>query len=171
MKNMTRRIVFIGLLVSISIILTRMLSFMVLGIARVSFGDIPIMLSGILFGPVTGAVTGALSDLTGVLLFPSPGGASFLPGMTLSKALVGLIPALAIRYLKGSEFTKVMFGVAAAEIICSMVLDTIWLSPFYGKGIIGLMAIRVPIRAVLMAAEIPVIYQIMKRLKKVVHIN
>lgn len=171
MKFSTKKIVFIGLMVSISIILTRLLSFMVFGVARVSFGDIPTMMSGMIFGPLTGAVTGILSDIVGVLIFPSPSGASYIPGMTLSKALIGLIPALLYKYIKGSDFVKVAAGVVTAEIICSMVLDTIWLIPFYGNGIIGLISIRIPIRLVLMAVEIPVIYEIMKRLKKMKFFN
>lgn len=171
MKFNTKRIVFTGLLVSISIILTRFFSFMVFGISRVSFGDIPTMMSGMMFGPLTGAVTGILSDIVGVLIFPSPSGAAYIPGMTLSKALIGLIPALAYKYIKGSDFFRIAAGVVAAEIICSMVLDTIWLSPFYSKGIIALISIRIPIRLVLMVVEIPVIYEILRRLKKMRFLN
>lgn len=169
MNFTAKRIVSIGLMASISIVLARLLSFMVMGMARISFGDVPIMLSGMLFGPLTGAATGILSDIVGVLLLPSPGGASYIPGMTLSKALVGIIPALAIKYIRGSDLFKTVLAVVATEIVCSMVLDTIWLSPFYGNGIIALAFLRVPIRFILMLIEIPVIYELYKSLRKVIY--
>lgn len=167
MKFNTKKLVFIGLFVSISIILTRVFSFYPLPTVRVSFGDIPIMLAGIVFGPAVGAVTGALADLTGVFLFPAPTGVSFFPGFTLSKILVGTIPALIYKHSKGASLTRVAISVIPTEIVCSLFLDTLWLSILYNKGMLILLPARIVSRAMITIAEIPVIYVLFERLRKI----
>jgi len=85
MRFTTRTATNLGLLTAISIVLTRVFGFIIpiagVGALRISFGEIPIMLSGILFGPVAGAVTGVAADLIGYAI-NSHGGA-FFPGFTL----------------------------------------------------------------------------------------
>lgn len=166
MKFKTNRIVFVGLFIAVSVILTRVLSFYLMDIIRISFGDIPTMIAGMLFGPFTGAVTGVLSDLVGVLIIPAPTGSAFFPGITISKMFVGIIPALAVRYLKGSRLFKIATGVILTEIVCSMILDTIWLSILLNKGILVLLPARLIARTIIMIAEVPIIYLLMERLKK-----
>ena len=74
MRVTTKRMTTIGLLVGISVILTRFLGVMMplggIQALRLSFGHLPIMLAGILLGPAAGAITGALADLIGGILFP-----------------------------------------------------------------------------------------------------
>lgn len=167
MRIGTKKIVYAGLFISISIILTRMLAFYPIPTIRISFGDIPIMLSGIVLGPFMGAVTGALSDLIGTIMFPPPTGATYFPGFTLSKILVGLIPALLYRNLKGSGFVKVAVSVIATEIICSLSLDTLWLSMMYNKGMLILLPTRIISRSIIMVAEIILIQVILDRVVRI----
>lgn len=191
MKFSVKKIVFIGLMVSISIVLTRLLS-VTLGIVRVGFGDVPIIISGMLLGPPAGAFTGVLSDTLGFWISGAAG--TYIPWMALSKALVGIIPALIYKHMKyareggifngNPEARKVssykkrlpgnpdLFRIAAAvavtDVICSMILDTIWLLPIFpGYGMLGLLTVRVPVRVVLILIEIPLVYEIMKRLKNI----
>lgn len=97
----TSIIVKASLLATISIILTRFLSPMIpLGgvpALRIGFGSIPLILSGMMFGPVVGAITGVVADLAGVLINPQ---GSFFPGFTLSSALFGVISGLLFFKLK-----------------------------------------------------------------------
>lgn len=90
-----------SLLATISIVLTRFLSPMILlgGIPalRIGFGSIPLIMSGMMFGPVIGAITGVVADLAGVLINPQ---GSFFPGFTLSSALYGVISGLLYQNLK-----------------------------------------------------------------------
>lgn len=166
MKLGTKKMVYIALFISVSIILTRILAFYPIPTVRISFGDIPIMLAGIMFGPIAGAVTGALADISGTLLFPPPTGAAYFPGFTLSKILVGVIPALIYRNSKGSSITRVAVSVIATEIVCSLTLDTLWLSMLYKKGMLVLLPTRIVSRTIITIAEIPVIYTVIERLAK-----
>jgi len=91
-----------GLLAAISIVLTRFLSLMVplggLPALRVGFGPIPIILSGMLFGPVVGALTGVVADVIGFMINPT--GGIFFPGFTFSAALNGIISGVLFHQLK-----------------------------------------------------------------------
>ncbi|MGO1369320.1 MAG: folate family ECF transporter S component [Senegalia sp. (in: firmicutes)] len=96
----TKSLVAASLLTAISIILTRVFS-VIIPIAggqglRIGFGGVPIMISGILFGPLVGALTGTTADLIGVLINPM---GPYFPGFTLSAALSGFIPGLFYHYI------------------------------------------------------------------------
>lgn len=92
----TKTLVASSLLTAISIILTRFFAVMVplggLPALRLSFGQIPIAITGILFGPIAGGVGGAVADLVGFMI--NPHGGVFFPGFTVSSILWGVIPGL-----------------------------------------------------------------------------
>ncbi len=56
-------------------------------IVRISFENLPVILSGLVLGPLAGAMTGAVADLVGCLLY----GYEINPIITLGAALVGLV--------------------------------------------------------------------------------
>lgn len=64
---------------------------------RINLTSVPIILSGIICGPLAGLLTGTLSDILCFIIKPS--GPYFL-GFTLTCALTGLIPGLIFKYLK-----------------------------------------------------------------------
>lgn len=92
----TSVIVKAGFLATVSIILTRFFSIMMLlgGLPalRMGFGSIPLIMSGMMFGPLVGGITGVVADLIGY--FINPMGGSFFPGFTISAALYGIISGL-----------------------------------------------------------------------------
>lgn len=91
-----------SILAAISVVLTRALSIMVplggLPALRVGFGSIPLIMAGMMFGPVVGGVVGVVADLVGVMM--NPMGGSFFPGFTLSSALYGVISGLMFQTFK-----------------------------------------------------------------------
>lgn len=64
---------------------------------RINLTSVPIILSGIICGPIAGLLTGALSDILCFMIKPS---GPYFPGFTLTSALTGLIPALIYKFLK-----------------------------------------------------------------------
>ena len=84
MRMPTSVLVKAGFLATVSIVLTRFLSIMLLlgGLPalRVGFGNIPIIMSGMMFGPVVGGLTGVVADIVGYLI--NPMGGTFFPGFT-----------------------------------------------------------------------------------------
>lgn len=105
-KAMTTKVlVMASLLTGLSIILTRFISVMIplggLPALRFGLGGVPIIISGIMFGPIAGGLTGIVADLVGFMINPQGG---YFPGFTLSAALQGIIPALL--YLRINQARK-----------------------------------------------------------------
>ena len=92
-----RSMVICAMLTALSVLLTRFVSPQIGDAMRFSFGTIPIMLSGILFGPVYGFVVGVAADLVGFLI--NPMGSSFIIGLTVCSGLLGVVPAVLYNYV------------------------------------------------------------------------
>ncbi|MDW7667876.1 MAG: folate family ECF transporter S component [Bacillota bacterium] len=134
----TKALVTISLLTSISIILARVMGIMIpvagFPALKINFSTIPIMLSGILFGPVAGFMTGGVADVIGYLI--NPQGGPFFPGFTLSTALTGMIPGLVYKVItKYDKVKKINFNYINGLFI---ILTTLGLGyAFYAKGVLA----------------------------------
>ena len=82
-----RKLIILSLLVAMTFVLDRFLSFMT-PVMKVGFMFIPPMIAGILYGPVEGMIVYAVGDLLGALLIPK--GAPLI-GLTVCYALSGII--------------------------------------------------------------------------------
>ncbi|MBU4228094.1 folate family ECF transporter S component, partial [bacterium] len=90
MKISSHKIATMGLLIALSIILTRIASLRIAiggveGI-RIGLGGLPIILGGVLFGPLSGGLIGAISDVIGYFINPM---GAYMPHFTLTSALTG----------------------------------------------------------------------------------
>lgn len=106
----TRTLVMTSLLTGLSIVFTRFFYFMVplagMPALRLSFGESPIMVAGILFGPLVGGLSGLAADIIGVIINPQGG---FFPGFTLSSILWGVIPGF-LRVIFKKEDSKLDYS-------------------------------------------------------------
>lgn len=151
MKLTPRHAANLGLLAAVSIVLTRVFGVVLpiagVGALRLSFGEIPIILAGLLFGPAGGALTGLTADLIGYLI--NSHGGPFFPGFTLSAALVGLIPGLLRRRLKGSPtLIQAALIVLVTDLVTGVLLNTLWLTILYGQGFFVILPMRMLARLV-----------------------
>jgi ECF transporter S component (folate family) len=94
-----KKIVLGSLLLAILIVVERLVSIQT-PILRISFAYVPIILSGILLGPIWSTTIAVLGDLLGMLLFPK---SSFFIGFTMSAALTGLIYGLLLYNTKSNK--------------------------------------------------------------------
>jgi len=154
-----------SLLIALSIILSRLFGIMIpiagVGAVRFSFGDIPVMLSGLVFGPLAGLVVGAVSDLAGYIV--NTGGGPYFPLFTLSSALTGLLPALIVRRLPEDEFPSLWqtaLAVTVTGLICSVGLNTLFLHLLYGKGLWVLLPPRIISRGILIPLQTVLLFQL-----------
>lgn len=145
-----RTVVKAGSLVAISIVMTRFVSIMVpIGGAqglRISFGEVPIILAGYMFGPVVGGITGIAADILGMLINPQ---GPYYPGFTISSMLWGVIPGLLTYVFKRDKSTLSTYSVkfiaitvSITYIIVAMILNTYWLSNLYGTAFFILLPAR-----------------------------
>jgi len=100
----TRIVVNCGLLIAVSIVLKILFEvYIPLGgfpSLRLNITALPIMLSGILLGPIAGFAVGFISDLMCFII--KPGGPFFI-GFTLASGLTGFIPGLLFMILKKKQ--------------------------------------------------------------------
>lgn len=164
-----RRIAYAGVFIAVSIILTRLASQMIyiagVQILRLSFGEIPLILSGIILGPFYGAACGALADLIG---FPINAQGAYFPGFTLSAALVGMLPGLMTRLVK-KEWTWLSLSIVIGitTLITSVILNTIWLHMIIGKAVAMLLPARIIAALILTPIYISVVKLFLKHYKHI----
>jgi ECF transporter S component (folate family) len=160
----TRIIAFVGLLVSIEIILTRFLSFQT-PIIRIGFGFIPIAFSAIMFGPAIGGLTGAIADVVGMIIFPK---SAYFPGFTLSAFLSGAIYGIFL-YRKPVTVVNVSKSVLLITILVDLGLNTLWLSMITGKAALVLLIPRLYKSLIMLPVQIAAIQILWKYIGS--HIN
>lgn len=133
-----------GLLISMEIVLTRFFSIQT-PIVRIGFGFIPIMIASVMFGPVLGGLTGAFSDILGMMLFPK---GTYFPGFTLSAFISGMIYGI-ILYRSPKNMLRIIIAVSIVVIVVDLGLNTYWLSIITGKGVVALFVPRL-IKSIIM---------------------
>lgn len=151
-----------SLLAAMSIVCGKYLAVGVGNVLRFSFENLPILLSGFLFGPVVGAVTGIVADLIGCFLV----GYAINPLVTLGAAAIGLVGGTVYMFLKGH--THICHGLCVAVSVCvshalgSVVIKTLGLAAFYDMPLGVLMLWRLLNYAIIGALEAVLVYFITK---------
>lgn len=125
----TKILVSSAILAAISIVLTRAFSIMLTENLRIGLGTLPIMLSGFMFGPFAGAITGIVADIVGVMINPM---GTFHFGFTLSSMLQGLIPGIVSLYLmkdrKKLDIPTLVISTILVYFGVHLLLNSLWLS-------------------------------------------
>lgn len=160
-----RYMVMAAFLTALSIVLTRFLSVMFPEV-RIGIGRVPLTLSGLLFGPLLGGISGAAADLAGMLLFPQ---GAYHPGFTISSMLDGLIPGLLAIYFKrnpkiGNPYTlgRVFLVQLITILLTSVVLNTIWLTQYLGRGYLLILPARIINALINLPVQTFLVYKILE---------
>ena len=134
----TVRVVVMALLVALQIVLSRILSIN-LPFLKIGFSFLPIMFAAYIYGPAGGVIVATVSDLIGAITINTQG--AFFPGFTVTAALVGFIYGMCLR---GKVTTiKIAVGVVIKEVLCSLMLNTAWLSIMYHSSFKALVTTRI----------------------------
>ena len=118
----TKKMIYMALCIALNIIFVRFLSVQT-PILRFDFGFIPIFASSVLCGPLLGGITGALSDVLGMLV-NSKGLSYFFP-YTINAFLYGYIYGLFF-YKKKHTFKKTVICVLLEMIFINIALSSVW---------------------------------------------
>lgn len=90
-----RALVCCAMMVAVAVVLARLMSVVPDETSRFSIESIPIFISGMLFGPIAGAIVGFISDLIGCLMSPF----GYNPLLCLRPVLCGLLAGLFQKFL------------------------------------------------------------------------
>lgn len=131
----SRRVVYLALFTVISILLTRFASiriaiFGVEGV-RIGIGSLGIYMAAVFFGPVDGAIVGAVADLIGFWLNPM---GPYMPHFTITSALRGLIAGLVFFYIFKRRWS---FGKGLVVIGIPKVVVGLFLVPYFIHQLFG----------------------------------
>lgn len=122
------------------------------GLFRITFESLPIILSGILYGPCVGGMVGAASDLISYLLSSQVYPPNFI--VTIGCAAVGITSGVVSRYIVRTPGKKqIVISGALAHVIGSMIIKPIGLYEFYGIYVL----VRIPLYMMIAPIEITLI--------------
>ncbi|OWZ83038.1 folate family ECF transporter S component [Natranaerobius trueperi] len=138
-----------GLLVAMEIIFTRFFSVMIpiggIGGIRLGLGPVPIIISGLLFGPVLGGFVGGGANILGFWMntygvaFPNP-------LIFLATVMYGVLPPLILKFLKSSQppsRVHMCIAILITQLVSSIFLTTYGLQFIYGVPFISILPPRI----------------------------
>ncbi len=160
MKRLTtREIVYMSLFISLNVVLTRIASirFSIGGVEslRVGLGPFPVIIAGIILGPAAGGIVGALGDIIGFTINPM---GPYVPYITLTAALTGIIPAFVLGMFKKPfpGYFQLLIAIFTGQFISGIILNPLFLQIAFNipiwvtlPGKILSQAIQIPIYAIL----------------------
>ena len=119
------------------------------GLFRITFENLPIILSGILFGPVIGAVVGVATDMVSYFLSAQVYPPNLI--VTLGAATVGLLSGTVSRWIiKKRGYAQIILSGIVAHLAGSVVIKSIGLYQFYGVAILW----RIPLYIFIISIEL-----------------
>lgn len=116
-----------AILAAMSIVLGKFLAFNLTPSIRISFENLPVIISGVFFGPMVGAAVGVVSDLLGCAMV----GYTVNPIITVGAACIGLISGLVPLIFKKRSCLCAITSVILSHIFGSVIIKTLGLSLYY----------------------------------------
>ena len=101
-----------------------------------------------LYGPIAAAAVHGLADIIGAILFPA--GGAYFPGFTVAAAIVGVVYGLC--YHRTRHWWLIPVAVISTQVVCTIILNTWFLSLLFGKGFL----VYLPKRLIQAAIATPV---------------
>lgn len=128
-------------------------------ILRFSFENLPVILSGMMFGPIVGGAVGVCADLVGCLLV----GYAINPVVTIGAALIGFLAGGVYRLTRRLPYgVRVTLAVSLAHLVGSVLVKTLGLSAFYDLPLGVLFLWRLLNYAIVGTAEALLVYFILR---------
>lgn len=122
------------------------------GLFRITFENLPIILTGILYGPIVGGAVGAATDLISYFL-----SAQIYPPnliVTLGATMVGVVAGLIAKFvIKKRGYAQIIVSGAMAHVVGSMIIKPIGLFQFYQWSVL----FRIPLYLVIAPIEIVIL--------------
>jgi len=143
----TQSLTRVAILISMSFLLK---SFFVLTLPtyRFTFYDIPLMITGIMFGPLIGGLSGLIVDWFNILV---PNYATGFNLFTLSSMLWGIIPGILLFGRKKLSMPRITLTVILTSLICFSI-NSYQLYLFMGSGMLA----DLPFRLITLLIKLPI---------------
>ena len=157
----------LALLTAMQIVIAKFLAIPVSESIRFSFSFIPVVIAARRFGIVGGMIVYGLGDFLGSVIFPT--GGAYFPGFTLTAVVSGLIYGL---YLgKKSNPLRIVLSVLTSQILCTLIMNSYWVSTLYGSDFGAVFMSRIPQSIVMSVLQIIFMIFCLERICKVIKIK
>lgn len=154
-KNSLFKIILTALLIALNVILERFVPTYSVWNNSVSFGFVAVAFAACYLGTPYAIAVGGFGDLIGALIKPF---GPYFPGYTITNMLVGL--CLGILLYEKATVLRISIAVLINKIVCSLALNTIFISVLYRGGIAAFWVVfvsRIPFVALMTVVEIALI--------------
>ena len=144
-----------GVLIALEIVIAQFVTFRPTQSIKLSLDFVPIVIAGILYGPVPALIISILADVLGAFLFPV---GPYFPGFTVTAALTGLLYGALLH--EKQTMPRVAISVGVQQWVLSLVLNTFWLHVLYGMPYLATLLgrlVQVAIMTVVQIIFIPII--------------
>ena len=129
-KMATRTLAYCAMLAALQVVLARLIIPMPAADTRVSLEAIPVVMAGLFFGPMAGAMVGFASDMVGSLF----SGFGYNPLFCLPPIFYGLFAGLMRRYVsRKPSFLRVFLAFAPSVILGSFLWQSFTLAYVYNS--------------------------------------
>lgn len=148
-KNTLRKICRLAILVALEVVLNRFLSIQT-PFLKIGLSFVPVVMGGMLYGPLGGATVGGLGDMLGALLFPF---GPYHPGFSVCAAVMGaaygwFMDLGSTRFDNRTRlrmWPNVIVPVVFNCAVVGLLINTLWISQLYGsKTYWGWLVYRIP---------------------------
>ena len=119
-----------AMLIALNLVLERIVPSYKIWSQDISFGFVAVAFAAAFLGTPYAVAVAGVGDLLGSLLFPF---GAYFPGFTLTNCVYGLI--LAEFLYKNAAPIKVVLCVVLNKVVCSLILNTLWISIMYRGGV------------------------------------
>ena len=140
----------LALLTAMQIVIARFLAIPVSESIRFSFSFIPVVIAARRFGVVGGMLVYGLGDFLGAVIFPT--GGAYFPGFTLTSVISGFIYGLYLA--KKSSPLRIVLSVLTSQILCTLLMNSYWVSALYGSDFGAVLLSRIPQSIVMSVLQI-----------------
>lgn len=125
-KTTLRQLTVSALLIALDVLFSRVLAINT-PLMKIGLGFAAVAVSAMLYGPLWAALTAALGDLIGALLFPT---GAYFPGFTATAALTGLVFGLFL-YRREKSWLRAFFAALTNCLLVTFLLNTLMIAVFF----------------------------------------
>ena len=125
-KITLRQLTVSALLIALDVVFSRVLAINT-PLMKIGLGFAAVAVAAMLYGPAWAALTAALGDLIGALLFPT---GAYFPGFTATAALTGLIFGLFL-YRREKSLLRAFLAALCNCLLVTFLLNTLMIAVFF----------------------------------------
>ncbi len=147
----------LAMLTALEVVLSRLVPVVSSQQIKVSFAFLPVAVAAYLYGVKGGALVAGVSDVIGALMFPV---GDFFPGFTVTAILEGVCFGIFLGKKfdgKLNPFFRSFVPVLITQLLCSLALNTFWISYMYHSPYLGVLIPRIVQTLVMIAVQSAVI--------------